>query len=141
MTSLSLSSQLFSLLVSLVSSVFSLVAAISHSLHLVTLSSAHCSPPVTSPASWPAQSCLCLSQSSLWQQGELVYPGTSCPDLLAVQPPLLLALAIINILGTVTSLTFMVLLSCSKHNITFRNWRSIKKTELADRVRQRQRSR
>ena len=120
-----------SLGVSLVSSVFSLVAAISHSLHLATLSSASCSPPLQSPPSWPAQSCLCLSRSELWQEGELVYPGTSCSDLLTIQPPLLLALVIINCLATISSLTFMVLLSCSKHNITFRNWRRIKNTEVA----------
>ena len=123
--------QVLSLVVSLISSVYSLVAAISHSLHLVTLSSASCSPPLQSPPSWPAQSCLCHSRSELWQEGELVYPGTSCSDLLTIQPPLLLALVIINCLATISSLTFMVLLSCSKHNITFRNWRRIKNTEVA----------
>ena len=123
--------EVLSLVVSLISSVYSLVAAISHSLHLVTLSSASCSPPVQSPPSWPAQSCLCHSRSELWQEGELVYPGTSCSDLLNIQPPLLLALVIINALATISSLTFMFLLSCSKHNITFRNWRSIKNTEVA----------
>ena len=128
---------MFSLAVCLISSVFSLVSAISHSLHLVTLTAASCSAPLQSPPSWPAQSCLCLSRSELWQEGELVYPGTSCTDLLNIQPPLLLALVIINCLGTISSLTFMLLLSCSKHNITFRNWRSIKNTEVAARQTQR----
>ena len=122
---------MFSLLVSLISSVFSLVSAISHSLHLVTLTAASCSAPLQSPPSWPAQSCLCLSRSELWEEGQLVYPGTSCSDLLNIQPPLLLALVLINCLATISSLTFMLLLSCSKHNITFRNWRSIKNTEVA----------
>jgi len=122
-----------SLLVSLVSSVYSLVTSISHILHLITLTSSTCAPPIKMPSSWPSHAgCLCLSSSHpLWQQGELVYPGTSCLDLQTFQPPLLVSLIILNVISMVTSLSFMLLLACSKHNITFRNWRNIKKFEMS----------
>ena len=106
----------------LVSSVYSLVTSISHILHLVTLTSSTCAPPIKMPASWPSHAgCLCLTSTQpLWQQGELVYPGTSCHDLQRFQPPLLVSLIILNIISMVSSLSFMLLLACSKHNITFR---------------------
>ena len=124
---------LISLAVGLGASVFSLVAAISHCLHLITLASSSCSPPLSSPASWPAHSCLCLSGTRLWRRGELVYPGLSCDHLTSTQPPLLVSLIILNIMGLVCSLTYMMLLACSKHNVTFRNWRSIRKSETPQR--------
>ena len=129
--------QIFSLLISLVSSVFCLVSAISHLFHLLTLVSASCAPPVKTPATWPAASCLCLSSPgswALWQGGELVYPGTDCGHLLTIQPPLLVSLTLLNIVSMFCSLTFMLLLACSKHNITFRNWRRIKNHELETRI-------
>lgn len=124
---------LLSLGVSLVASVFSLVSTISHALHLITLASASCAPPLSSPASWPAHSCLCLSKSEFWRRGELVYPGQSCEELASTQPPFLVSLIILNTLGLICSLSFMLLLACSKHNVTFRNWRSIRKSEMTQR--------
>lgn len=124
---------LISLGVSLVACVFSLVSSISHALHLITLASASCAPPLSSPASWPAQSCLCLSETRLWRRGELVYPGLSCDELTGTQPPLLVSLIILNIMGLICSLAYMMLLACSKHNVTFRNWRSIRKSETPQR--------
>jgi len=121
---------LFCLLVSLVSSVYSLVSTISHVLHVVTLTTANCAPPLKIPATWPSESCLCLSQNRLWQHGELVYPGSSCQDVTSFQPPLLVSLIIFNFISMISSLSFMLLVACSKHNITFRNWRSIKKSEM-----------
>ena len=122
---------MFCLLVSLVSAVYSMVSTISHILHLVTLSTSSCAPPLKTPSSWPADSCLCLSQYKLWQQGELVYPGTSCHDIRTLQYPLLVALIILNTLAMVITLTFMMILVCSKHNITFRNWRNIRNSDMS----------
>ena len=122
--------QIFSLLICLVSSVFCLVSTISHLLHLLTLMSASCDPPLKTPVSWPQHSCLCLSQSRLWRHGELVYPGTDCDHLLSIQPPLLIILILLNIISMFCSLIFMLLLACSKHNLTFRNWRNIKNYEV-----------
>lgn len=121
---------IFSLLICLVSSVFCLVSTISHLLHLLTLMSASCDPPLKTPVSWPQHSCLCLSQSRLWRHGELVYPGTDCDHLLSIQPPLLIILILLNIISMFCSLIFMLLLACSKHNLTFRNWRNIKNYEV-----------
>ena len=122
--------QIFSLLICLVSSVFCLVSTISHLLHLLTLMSASCDPPLKTPVSWPQHSCLCLSQSRLWRHGELVYPGTDCDHLLSIQPPLLIILILLNIISMFCSFIFMLLLACSKHNLTFRNWRNIKNYEV-----------
>ena len=41
------------------------------------------------------------------------------------------SLILLNAVSLVCCLVFMLLLACSKHNLTFRNWRTIKKTELA----------
>ena len=41
------------------------------------------------------------------------------------------SLILLNAVSLVCCLAFMLLLACSKHNVTFRNWRSIKKTEMA----------
>ena len=42
-----------------------------------------------------------------------------------------MSLILLNAVSLVCCLAFMLLLACSKHNVTFRNWRSIKKTEMA----------
>ena len=92
-------------------------------MHQATLATASCAPPLYSPASWPAHSCLCLrcnvlliisiyvmvlllrlakcllvcccsSQVKVWQGGELVYPGQECEDLMTTQPPLLVTVSI-----------------------------------------------
>ena len=42
-----------------------------------------------------------------------------------------MSLILLNAVSLVCCLVFMLLLACSKHNLTFRNWRTIKETELA----------
>eukprot|EP00092_Neocalanus_flemingeri_P022347 GFUD01024238.1.p1 GENE.GFUD01024238.1~~GFUD01024238.1.p1 ORF type:complete len:351 (+),score=86.25 GFUD01024238.1:238-1290(+) len=125
------SSILLSLFISLISSLLTLVSSISHLLHLITFHSSHCSQPPPPPG-WPPLSCLCLSESRLWEQGELVYPGSSCAQINTFLHPLLLSLTILNLLAMISSLSYMLLLSCSKHNLTFRNWRNNRKTERAE---------
>ena len=73
---------LASLLVALLATLLSLVAGISHLLHLLTLHSAECSWEQPAPVleSWPQSSCLCISATSLWQEGHLLYPGLACPQ-------------------------------------------------------------
>lgn len=122
---------LLCLLTSFISSIVTLISSISHMLHLITFHSSHCSQPPPPPG-WPPMSCLCLSESRLWENGELVYPGYSCAQINTFLHPMLLSLTIINLLSMMSSLSFMVLLACSKHNITFRHWRNNRKTEIGD---------
>ena len=70
------------LLVALLAALLSLVSGISHLLHLLTLHSAECSWEQPAPVleSWPQSSCLCISPTSLWQEGHLLYPGLACPQ-------------------------------------------------------------
>ena len=42
-------------------------------------------------------------------------------------PPLLLSLSLANLLSSIACLAFMLLLSCSTHNLTFRQWRDDRK--------------
>ena len=42
-------------------------------------------------------------------------------------PPLLLTLSLGNLLSSIACLAFMLLLSCSTHNLTFRQWREDRK--------------
>jgi len=125
------SSILLSLFISLISSILTFISSISHLLHLITFHSSHCSQP-PAPPGWPPVSCLCLSESRLWEQGELVYPGSSCAQINTFLHPLLLSLTVINLLCMISSLTYMVLVACSKHNLTFRNWRNSRKSEQGD---------
>ena len=134
------------LLIALLAALLSLVAGISHLLHLLTLHSAKCSWEQPAPVleSWPQSSCLCISPTSLWQEGHLLYPGLACPQVPTVHkcfqrgkysffqvhsllPPLLLSLSLANLLSSIACLAFMLLLSCSTHNLTFRQWRDDRK--------------
>ena len=133
------------LLVALLAALLSLVAGISHLLHLLTLHSAECSWEQPAPVleSWPQSSCLCISATSLWQEGHLLYPGLACPQVTStvfarkdtiltfqvhsLLPPLLLTLSLGNLLSSIACLAFMLLLSCSTHNLTFRQWRDDRK--------------
>jgi len=117
------------LLIALLAALLSLVAGISHLLHLLTLHSAKCSWEQPAPVleSWPQSSCLCISPTSLWQEGHLLYPGLACPQVHSLLPPLLLSLSLANLLSSIACLAFMLLLSCSTHNLTFRQWRDDRK--------------
>jgi len=103
-------------------------------LHLITFHSSVCSVP-PAPPGWPPLSCLCLSESPLWEQGELVYPGSSCAQVQTFLHPLLLSLSITNLLSMISSLSYMLLLSSSKHNLTFRHWRHTRKTDAGEQCR------
>jgi len=109
--------------------VLSLISAVSHILHLLTLHTAQCSwdQPAGVQESWPPSSCLCISTGALWQHGHLLYPGLACPQVHSVLPPLLLSLALLNLVSCLACVAFMLLLSCSTHNLTFRHWRDSRK--------------
>ena len=39
------------------------------------------------PPSWPVETCVCLSSSLVWSNGELVYPASSCSQVYTIVYP------------------------------------------------------
>ena len=95
-----------------------MISSSCHLLHLLTYLPSTCSSPP------PSLSCLCISHTTLWQGGELVYPGLGCDQLQEYLPPLMVFLVIINILICILSLFFMFIITYKKCNHRFANWRS-----------------
>lgn len=110
------------IMVSALAAVSTLVAAVGHLLHLVTYSVSVCQE-ATSPPTWPGQTCVCLSSSNLWEEGELVYPGASCSQVNTFLTPFLLSLVVMNVLSFLSCSALLLLLLASKHVRTFKYWR------------------
>ena len=90
------------------------VAPVLLPLHFTNLPLAGRPPPLSRPRLSPGGVNLCSKITKSFQVHSLL-------------PPLLLSLSLGNLLSSIACLAFMLLLSCSTHNLTFRQWRDDRK--------------
>jgi len=105
-----------------------LVSAICYCLHIITYSYSNCQNALITEH-WSVETCVCLSTTQLWRNGELVYPSTSCNKVNEVVPAFLWSLLLINIISFFSALGFLSLLTSSHHVRTFKNWRQFSNTK------------
>lgn len=114
--------------VSTAGGVSALVSSICYLLHLITYSFSNCQEAKTPPG-WPVNACVCLSSTLIWSNGELVYPATSCNQVLSEQSAFLSILLTVNLLAVLASLGFLLLLTSSKQVRQFKEWRNTTKKQ------------
>ncbi|XP_023321255.1 uncharacterized protein LOC111695986 isoform X2 [Eurytemora carolleeae] len=111
--------------------VSSLVSSICYTLHIITYTYSSCQD-AKGPPDWPVEtleSCVCLSSTPLWRNGELLYPASTCLQIESIMPSFLSSLLTLNIISLSSCLGFLILLSSSSQVQTFKNWRKQNQTK------------
>ena len=110
--------------VTCISYLLCMVSSTCNLFHLLTYKSSTCSTPTT-PAPWHTESCVCFSsRGTLWQGGQLLYPGQPCHQLQEYLPPFVLFLLITNITSCFISLLLIFIITCKKCNTKLIHWRT-----------------